>query len=395
MEFREVYLDTAATTYTSKGVVEKMLPYFNEEYGNPGSKYLLGRNAKRAVDKARAQVAKLINAEPEQIIFTSGGSEANNLALKYAKDIGTFVCSNVEHHSVFKYCNNFHKMLGTPMLNVNSQCVITEDEIASKFKILDQRLSRTLVSTMYVNNETGAVNDIKMISRYCKEHKALLLVDCVQALSCVPVDVKELECDFASFSSHKIHGPKGVGCLYIRDPELLGYKFDGATDTEYMIDGGSAQEFGMRAGTENVPGIVGFGEAARILYNERDTMLKNIKTSSEYFRKVLSEKLSPSRYRINCEEFNNDKTLSITFFGVDSETLLMYLDTNGVYISAGSACTSHETIPSHVLKAIGLSDEEAFCTVRISFDWDYPSITSLDYAIDKIVEGVMMLNPGK
>jgi len=388
----QVYLDSAATTKPLDGVVDAMLPYLSECYGNPGSKYSLGREAKAAIDKARKQIADLINAEPEQIIFTSGGSEANNLAIKNAKGHSNIVCSNVEHKSVLKYSSIYHEALGSPVLKVNEQCVLTEEEVKTKLSSVAIP-HKTLVSTMYVNNETGAVNDIEMISGYCKKFGMKYHVDCVQALSCLQVDVKKLGCDYASFSAHKIYGPKGVGCLYVRDPKTLGFSLPSVPHIEtHLIDGGSAQEFGMRAGTENVAGIVGFGEAAQTLGTWN--FFGWAKDMSEYFCENLSKKLSPSRYRINCQEFNNGKTLSITFFGVDSETLLMYLDTNEVYISAGSACTSHETVPSYVLKAIGMTDEEAFCTVRISFDW-YLTKEKLDYALDKIVEGVMMLNPEK
>lgn len=389
----QVYLDSAATTKPLGNVVNAMLPYLQECYGNPGSKYSLGREAKAAIDKSREQVAALINAEPEQIIFTSGGSEANNLAIKNAKGRSNIICSNVEHKSVLKYSSIYHEVLGSPVLKVNEQCVLTEEEVKTKLSGVAVP-HKTLVSTMYVNNETGAVNDIEMIAGYCKKFGMKLHVDCVQALSCLQVDVKKLGCDYASFSAHKIHGPKGVGCLYIRDPKSLGFSLPSLPKVEtHLIDGGSAQEFGMRAGTENVPGIVGFGEAALTL-SENVGFLDYTKDLSEYFCDELSKRLSPSRYRINCQEYNNGKTLSITFFGVDSETLLMYLDTNEVYISAGSACTSHETVPSYVLKAVGMTDEEAYCTVRISFDW-FLTKKKINYALDKIVEGVLMLNPEK
>lgn len=392
---KKFYLDNAATTKPYPQVVDAMLPYLTNEFGNPGSKYLLGRNAKDAIETARKQVAKLINAEPEQIIFTSSGSEANNTVLKVKaltdKAFHTTVCSTVEHPSIYKYVSaNASRNIDT-LVQVTSQGIVTEEALISAInEVKTNFVKAPFVSIMYVNNELGSVNDVQMIARVCKEHGCLFHTDCTQAVTCKPIDVKEIGCDFATISAHKIHGPKGVGALYVRDKSLLGLYLYDNDKKSYLIDGGSNQEFGMRAGTENVPGIVGFGKAAMMYKNSFNERIELVKEHSMLFLKVLHDELGDG-FRLNCPETNDHlKILSLTFFGVDSETLLLALDQEGVFVSAGSACSNHESEPSHVLKAIGMSREDTFNTIRVSFSGD-ESVFDISEAASIIADKVKLL----
>lgn len=362
-----IYLDNAATTQVDPVVVEAMLPYLKQSFGNPGSTHLHGRVAKMAIDEAREKVALMINAEPEQIIFTSGGSEANNMVIKQAVNKSFVACSAVEHDSI----------LGAVKSSVGYIIDVDHNGLVTKEALINtlDKYDIGLVSIMYVNNETGAVNDVKALSKICRDRGILFHTDCVQATACKKIDVKELDVDFLSISSHKIHGCKGVGCLYVRDKSLI----------SPLINGGGAQEFGLRGGTENVPGIVGFGEACLVRYTETDIDYNLMK---DHFCLVLSNHLPDDSFRVNCGSVNDHgKILSITFDGIDAQTLVMMLDTKDISISTGSACTSHETTPSHVLKAIGMSDEEANNTVRISFS-KYTQYSEIEKAAKKIADWV-------
>lgn len=346
-----IYLDNASTTQIEPAVVEAMIPYLKQSYGNPGSLHKLGTSAKAAVDEAREKVAAMINAEPDQIIFTSGGSESNNMVIKnailpFGKEC--IACSSVEHDSVLKPVGDSFKGY---IMRVGYDGTVSPHTVS---RMLDLEVIG-LVSVMYVNNETGAVNNIKEIARICRERGVLFHTDCVQAIACKKIDVKELGVDFLSISSHKIHGCKGVGCLYVRDKKLI----------SPLVSGGSVQEYGLRGGTENVPGIVGFGEACFIHSVEG---LTDFMIMKEHLCMVLSSLLPEDSFRINSSTANDHgKIVSITFFGVDAQTLVMMLDSKDIFISSGSACTSHETKASHVLTSMGFSDEDAYNTVRISF----------------------------
>lgn len=356
-----IYLDNAATTKISPLVLEEMMPYLKDEYGNPGTIYSLGRRAAEAMGQARQKVADFIGASPEQIIFTSGGSEANTIAIrctrKYLESIGksAILTSSIEHDSVIRATDGIFSL----QIGVDGFGIV---HIENLEQILDENPGIGLVSIMYVNNETGSVNPIAEIGRVCAEYGVLFHTDCVQAAGCQPIDVNEIKCDFLSLSSHKIHGAKGVGALFVKNKELL----------TPQIYGGAMQEFGLRSGTENVAGIVGFGKACELAGRGREKYLETV----SYYKKTFYDRLIRELCKhnldeivsINGEPINRDgKTLNLRFENVDAETLLLMLDAQGVCISAGSACRSHESEPSHVLTAMGMTPNQARDSVRVSF----------------------------
>lgn len=385
-----IYLDNASTTKIDPSVLDAMMPFLTDEYGNPGTIYGLGRRANEAVEKARAQVAKFIGAKPEQIIFTSGGTEANNmvfsslLSFLEQSEKTHVITTSSDHVSVLDSARNLCIKRGFDLteLQVNHHGCVELGSLKSEL-----RENTGLVSIMYMNNETGSENPVEEIGAMCHERGILFHSDCVQAAGCCKLDVEKMNCDFLSLSSHKIHGPKGVGALYVRDMSLI----------TPMIRGGSAQEFGVRGGTENVAGIVGFGAACELM-NERlheidvhNSMLKQI------FYNVLEENLKAQGLQ-NVLHVNGDliikhgKTINIRFDGVDGETLLLMLDAKGIYVSAGSACHSHESKPSHVLLAMGIDPEDARNSIRVSFS-KMNTEAEVKYAAGVIANCVAALHP--
>lgn len=360
-----IYLDNAATTKPSPNVIEKAMLYMTEEYGNASSIYPLGTRARQAVEKARSQVANAIGAEPSQIIFTSGGTEANNLAitgvLDYLQGLGRteIITSKVEHESVLKAVEKacMKSPFYSHFLPVNSNGSVEIDNIIPK--ILPKI---GLISLMYVNNEVGAVSPVKEIAKLCRDNGILFHTDCVQALGTLKVDVKEIGCDMMSISAHKIRGLKGVGALYVRTPALL----------KPMIVGGSGQEFGLRSGTENVMGIVAFGQACDDLASESEDFQFKIAARKSVFLRSLTKRLHEHSI-LDCfhdnakSQFNQSKIINLRFDGVDAETLILLLAESNVLVSAGSACHSHESVPSRVLLEIGLTPEQARNSIRVSF----------------------------
>lgn len=368
-----IYLDNAATTKIDDRVLCAMTPYLKEQYGNPGALYSLGRESKRAVDKAREQVAELINCDPEQIVFTSGGSEANNLAIKgFLEDGDGVVISRTEHDSVWNAADGFRYAFGAATPFVNGTVGIGAiDSLLNEYS--------QLVSVMYVNNETGAINPVKRIAERCHEHKLYFHTDCVQALGAVPVDVRDIGCDFASFSSHKIHGPKGVGALFVKNRDLL----------TPLVFGGKEQEFGLRGGTENVAGIVGFGEACRITRENLSSNIEYVTKLRDTFLEELTACIKQLGIPDETMHINGNirmcspKVLSLRFEGVDAQSLVLMMDANGVCISAGSACHSHENRPSRTLLAMMLSPDQARSSVRVSF--------SVDNTVDEVKDAARIL----
>lgn len=350
-----IYLDNAATTMVAPEVQEAMAPYFGEKYGNPGSPHSMGLEAAWAVKRARAQAAQAICATSSHMIFTAGGSEANNLAIKgflLAHPGAQVVTDMAEHDSVLQSVRAWSKER-TTFISPRKDGTIAPKDVS--WGIGDWP-GATLVSIMLVNNETGTVNSIREIAKMCHEAGAKLHVDAVQALGSVWIDVDYLDVDFLSVSSHKIHGPKGVGALYVRDKK----------DLQPLISGGSAQEFGLRAGTENVPGIVGFGKACELVIEDFDNESNKILDIKYHFYEKLCEELG-FKPQVNGRKPNvSGKILNITL-PVDGETLVMMCSAKGLCISGGSACTAHEQEPSHVLKAMGLPDEDAHNSIRVSF----------------------------
>lgn len=366
-----IYLDNASTTQIDPEVLDAMMPFLKDEYGNAGTLYSLGRRAAEAVAIARQSVADLIGATPEQIIFTSGGTESNNMVFKGTRDImlmhgkNRIITTQIEHDSVLNAVKDMCKPDIKPAFYAEYIAPEQSGGISPE-KVIEQIINHDdvgLVSVMHTNNETGIRNKgLKDIAIACNKKGSFFHTDCVQAVGSSDIDVNDICCDFLSISSHKIHGCKGVGALYIKDKEYL----------SPMIAGGRFQEYGLRGGTENVSGIVGFGKAC-------DIMRRNFQKDREYVRflrqmlydclnEELSERDLDGVMHINGDMDLDDygKTLNIRFDGVDSETLVLMLDANGVCVSAGSACQSHESNPSHVLIAIGISPDDARCSIRFS-----------------------------
>lgn len=359
-----IYLDNAATTQIDPKVLDAMMPYLTTQYGNAGTLYKFGRTANEAVQKSRSQVAEFINAKPEQIIFTSGGSEANNMVFRglrdYLKNNGKthILVSSVEHDSVLRAAESLIKDgFDVEFLPVSNTGTVSVSVIDSAI-----RPETGLVSVMYVNNETGSVNPVGEIGSICLKRDILFHTDCVQAAGCHDIDVLEIGCDFLSISSHKIHGCKGMGALFAKTPEKL----------SPIIYGGHEQEFGLRAGTENVASIVGFGAACKISKNQLHENRIAVSVLKQRFYTELLARLK----ELGCDDcvhvngapvLSPGKTLNLRFDGVDGETLLLMLDSKDVYVSAGSACRSHEAMPSHVLTAMGLTKDEARSSIRVSF----------------------------
>ncbi len=358
-----IYLDNASTTKIDARVLEAMMPYLTESYGNAGTLYSIGKNAAQAIAKARRQVAELIGAMPEQIVFTSGGSEANNMVFAGLRDYMSrsdkchIVASQIEHDSVLKAIknltqNNFDATFVAPCC----------DGVVHPRTVLDSITRETgIVSVMHTNNETGVENPVNEIASICRENGILFHTDCVQAVGCQKIDVGKIDCDFLSLSAHKVHAPKGVGALYVKDTSKL----------SPLIFGGASQEFGLRGGTENVAGIVGFGEACKILKNqlhedETKIMILKQRLYNDIKKGLERHGLSDIMHLNGSSPIQKGKVLNLRFDNVDGETLLLLLDAKGVCVSAGSACRSHESEPSHVLVAMGIDEEDARNSIRLS-----------------------------
>lgn len=377
-----IYLDNAATTKVSSEVLEAMIPYFSDVYGNPESIHSAGRKAAKAIEKAREQVAVPIGADPSNIIFTSGGSEANTLAIvglaDYLKSVGRthIITTKVEHHSVLNAIKSlFDSGFEVTWLDVDRDGDIKPERVAEAM-----RENTGLMSIMAVNNETGNRYPIERIGEICRSAGALFHTDCVQAYCGTNIDV-DLSCiDFLSASGHKVHAPKGVGFLYARHKEFL----------RPVIHGGS-QEYELRGGTHNVPYIVGLGKAAELSHAEwlHDTYAYGKKV--EVIRNGVLSQLSG--VYVNGTPHYNSKTLNLRFDDVDGETLLMLLDSQGVEVSAGSACSAHYAVPSHVLSAIGLTEDEARSSIRVSVS-QYTTGEEIEEAIRLIVDSVNQLRGG-
>lgn len=361
-----IYLDNAATTRIDNEVLGVMQPFLTDFYGNSGSLHLRGREAFRALQKARERVADFINASPDQIIFTSGGSESNSMVIHDASlhpYKSRIVTSEAEHDSILKatkFAVAYGENIRACMIPVLPSGIVDLDSFESMLHNKQFPSTIALVSFMHTNNELGSVNPIEEIGELCSEFNIPFHTDCVQAAGYSEIDVKKFKCDFLSLSSHKIHGPKGVGALFVGYPKTF----------HPLIHGGNNQEFGLRGGTENIAGIVGFGLACeRAKYGmENNNVI--IKACVDTFISTLLSELDRLNIR-DCLHFNvsdaGRKILNLRFDGVMAETLIMMLDSQGVCVSAGSACNASSGEPSHVLKAIGLTDEEAKSSIRVSF----------------------------
>ncbi|MDD5093283.1 MAG: cysteine desulfurase NifS [Dehalococcoidia bacterium] len=367
---KRVYLDYAATTPTHPDVVKAMLPYFNETFGNPSSIHSCGQESKEAIDEARRKVARLIGAQEEEIVFTSGGTEADNMAI-----IGTaqpnqskgnhIITTSVEHHAVLETCKFLGKRgIEVTIVPVDKDGLVDPEDVRRAIK-----KETVLVSVMHANNEIGTVEPIAEIGKIAREAEVYFHTDAVQTVGHVPVDVDNLGVDLLSMSAHKLYGPKGMGALYIRKGTMV----------IPLLHGGE-QETRRRAGTENIPGIVGFGKAAELAQNE---MAEEMERLTRLRQKLISGIVA----RIDHTRLNGHpqkrlpNNVSIAFDFVEGESMLLNLDLAGICVSTGSACSSGDTEPSHVLAAIGCSHAQAHGSLRFSLGkW------TTDDDIDRVLE---------
>lgn len=354
-----IYLDNAATTKTAPEVVDAMLPYFSEYYGNASTIYSLGAESKKAMDHARRTISDSLGAKPEEIYFTAGGSESDNWALKataeaYASKGKHIITTKIEHHAILHTCEYLEKRgFEITYLNVDRDGLISLDELKAAI-----RPDTILISVMFANNEIGTIEPIAEIGEIAKEHGVLFHTDAVQAYAQVPINVDEMHIDMLSASGHKLNGPKGIGFLYIRK----GVKI------RSFVHGG-AQERSRRAGTENIPGIVGLGAAV-----ERALRIMDSKTQREIeLRDYLIGRLEneiPHCWLNGHRTKRLPNNINFSFLFIEGESMLIMLDMKGICASSGSACTSGSLDPSHVLLAIGLKHEEAHGSLRLTLSED-------------------------
>lgn len=381
---RLIYLDNAATTQVYPQVLDAMLPFFTEHYGNPSAIYSFANEAKKAVDQSRSTIADLIGANTDEIYFTGGGSESDNWALvataeAYESKGKHIITSKIEHHAILHTCEYLEKRgYEITYIDVDEKGTIKLDELEAAI-----RPDTILISVMAANNEIGTIQPLKEIGAIAKAHGVLFNTDAVQAFAHIPINVDEMNIDMLSASGHKIHGPKGIGIMYIRK----GVKI------RSFIHGG-AQERRRRAGTHNVPGIVGMGKAAELAKANMD---KNIKTVSKLRDYLIKRVLDEIPYtRLNGHETNRlPNNANFCFRFIEGESMLILLDQNGICGSSGSACTSGSLDPSHVLLAIGLPHEIAHGSLRLTLS-EQTTKEDIDYTVDKlkgIIERLRSMSP--
>lgn len=350
-----IYLDNAATTKTAPEVVEAMLPYFADNYGNPGALYSIGSAGRRAVNQAREAVAGVIGAKPQEVYFTSGGSEADNWAIKaaaqgYGAKGRHIITTRIEHHAVLHTCEYLEKQgYEVTYLGVDGDGLVNLGELEKAI-----RPDTILISVMFANNEIGTIEPVREIGELAASRGILFHTDAVQAFGQVPVNVEDMKVDMLSASAHKLNGPKGVGMLYVRTGVAL----------PPFIHGG-AQERGRRAGTENVPGVVGFAAAAARAVHRMDEKTRRETYLRDYLIRRIEEEIPHCRLNGHRERrLPNNVNFSFSF--IEGESLLFMLDMKGICASSGSACTSGSPDPSHVLLALGLTREEARGSLRMT-----------------------------
>lgn len=374
-----IYMDNAATTPVKDEVLEAMMPFFKEQYGNPSSIYSLAQTSKIAVDKAREQVAKAIGAKSQEIYFTAGGSESDNwaikgIAYKNKKKGNHIITSKIEHHAVLHTCEYLEKNgFEVTYLNVDEDGLVDLEELKNSIKD-----TTILISIMAANNEIGTIQPIAEIGEIAKENGVLFHTDAVQAMGSIKIDVKDMNIDLLSMSAHKIYGPKGVGALYIR----RGLQIDP------LISGGG-QERKKRAGTENVPGIVGLGKAIELAYENLDEHNDRL----IHLRDTLMEKIEANIDKIKLNGHRTKRlsnNVNFSFHYIEGESLLLSLDMVGIAASSGSACTSGALDPSHVLMSIGLGHEIAHGSLRLSLG-DFNTEEQIDYVVEELKKIVLRL----
>ena len=377
MSERFIYADNSATTQVSESVLQEMMPYLTTAYGNPSSIYKLGRDAGHAVENARERIAAVMDCKPKEIYFTSGGSEADNWAIKGAaekmaqKGKKHIITTAFEHHAVLHTCKELEKQgFEVTYLPVGEKGLISAEDVKSAI-----REDTGLVTIMYANNEIGTILPISEIASVCREKGVLFHTDAVQAVGNVPISIKELGVDMLSMSGHKIHAQKGIGFLYIRSGVTL----------PNLIHGG-AQERNRRAGTENVPAIVGLAKAV-------EDACSDIPGKTERLTVVRDHIIDEILARVPAARLNGDRekrlpgNINISFVGVEGESLLLMLDMNGICASSGSACTSGSLDPSHVLLSLGLPHEVAHGSLRLSLA-EPITMDDGDYIIEKVEQVV-------
>ena len=349
------YFDHAATTPLKEEVLKEMLPYFNLQYGNASSIYTLGRASRKAIENAREKVASAISAKPKEIYFTSCGSESDNLALKgicYANrnKKNHIITSKIEHPAILQSCKTLEEQgFEVTYLGVDKDGLISTSELENSIKE-----NTILVSIMFANNEIGTIQPISQIGQICKKHNIIFHTDCVQAVGNVEIDVEKMNIDLLSMSAHKFYGPKGVGALYVKK----GIEFN-------RIQDGGHQERNKRAGTENVAGIVGMGKAIELAQKNLINYNKKLTNLRDYYFSQVEQKIP--NIKINGSIKNRlPGNANISFEKIDAQELLLKLDQKGICASAGSACSSGEASPSHVLLALGLEQELAYGSLRIT-----------------------------
>lgn len=370
-----IYFDNAATTALDKEVLDVMLPYMTEKFGNPSSIYSYGRESRLAIENARKSVAKLLNAHPGEIFFTSGGTESNNTAIGAAiRDLGCkhIISSAVEHHAVLHTVEHYdhEEMVTTSFVNLYSNGHVNMEDLEEQ---LSSHKERCLVTLMHANNEIGNLLDIDAVGNLCKSHNAIFHSDCVQTVGHYPLDLRKTPVHFISAAGHKFHGPKGIGILYVNDNIHI---------KPFILGGG--QERNMRAGTENLYGIVGFAKALELA-------MFNYETDSQYIQSLKTYMIEQLRKNIREVQFNGDQEgkclytiLSVAFPKSEkSEMILMNLDMSNICVSGGSACSSGADIGSHVIRAI--NNNPNLVTVRFSFS-KHNTKEEVDTVVEKVRE---------
>ncbi len=371
-----IYLDNSATTPIKSEVLQEMMPYLTTEYGNASSLYSVGRSAKRAIEKARNRVAELLNCNHNEIYFTGGGSESDNIALKgfaYAnKEKGNhIITSKIEHPAILETCKTLERQgFEVLYINVNEDGIIDVEELRKSIKS-----NTILISVMTANNEVGTIQPIEEIAKIAHDNNIVFHTDAVQAIGNVQIDVEKMRIDMLSLSSHKINGPKGVGALYIKN----------GIEVEKFINGGH-QEKDRRAGTENVAGIVGIGKAAEIARKNMETHIRNLSKIRDYYIKKVQKEIP--NIRINGSMENRlPGNANISFKGINASELIFKLDERGICVSSGSACSSGNTNPSHVLTAMNVPEVYLNSAIRTTFG-DNNTFEQVDYVV-KILKQII------
>ena len=382
MEKRFVYADNAATTRVKPEVLAKMLPYFTEHYGNPSSIYSIGRDSAVAVTCAREKVAECLNCDPKEIIFTSGGSESDNMAIAgiaRKRGKGHIITSKIEHHAVLHTVQALEKEgFEATYLNVDSDGIISLDELKAAI-----REDTILITIMYANNEIGSIQPIKEIGAIAREHKIPFHTDAVQAAGHVKIDVQAENIDMLSLSAHKFGGPKGVGVLYVKR----------GVNPKTLIFGGG-QERGKRAGTENIAGIVGTAEALSLALSRIDEVTPRVTAMRDRLIDGILENIPYTRLN-GGREHRLPGNVNVSVEYIEGESLILLLDLNGVCASSGSACTTGSLDPSHVLLALGLTHEVAHGSLRLTINEDTTD-ADVDYILEvlpKVVDRLRAMSP--